>query len=363
MIFGPLRNLLRGCGVVVAALMLAGPAGADSAPLAPPGYTRAALATGKPIACPPVPQPVSGPLKVGSKYAGSGPARDTVNAEANAAWLSATAAVNAFEADVAHLTDAYMASGDHTDLACVVNIFKIWAEAHALEGAALDYGGKSIRKWALASAAGSYLRLVLTASAPLKGYAADDAAIRAWLARLAATVMSEWDLSAPDAKINNQTYWAGWAVMAASVVTGRNDFYDWAMKAYARGLAQIDADGYLPSELARGTKALAYHNYALQPLTMLAAFAKANGADTVYPGALSRLVSRTVTGLADPSMFAAKAGVAQDVNGLAGPQAMVWLEAYCWHTACSPDLAAKLAASRPLHANRLGGSVTAVFGP
>ena len=154
-------------------------------PVAPHGYLHVAQTGGTAIACPPMPQPYAGPLQFGSKYAGSGPARDTVNATAEAAYLSATAGINAFEADAADLTDAYLRSGDAADLSCLADLFNRWSSAHALEGPAVDYSGKSIRKWALASAAGSYLRLAVSSSQPLQGFPVADGNVHAWLSRLA----------------------------------------------------------------------------------------------------------------------------------------------------------------------------------
>lgn len=65
---------------------------------------------------------------------------------------------------------------------------------------------------------------------------------------------------------NNHRYWAGLAVAAIGYATGQSDFIKWGRGSFEIGICEIDANGYLPLELRRGSKALQYHVYALRPL-------------------------------------------------------------------------------------------------
>jgi hypothetical protein len=62
--------------------------------------------------------------------------------------------------------------------------------------------------------------------------------------------------------------------MAASVALNRQDLFNWSVKEYRIAARQIEADGTLPNERQRRERAAAYHNYALQPLVMIASFAR-----------------------------------------------------------------------------------------
>jgi poly(beta-D-mannuronate) lyase len=175
-------------------------------------------------------------------------------------------------------------------------------------------------------------------------------------------VKSEWKEGA--SKFNNHYYWAAWSVMPVSVILNRRALFDWSVSVYRTFTTQVDADGYLPLELARNTRALGYHNYALPPLVMIAAFGKANGLDLASEGnhALTRLVERDLQGLASPAMFEAKTGYKQNLEGLDEESSKLsWLEPYCWTVNCTAQEQQKLAAIRPAGNYRTGGNLTAIF--
>ena len=63
------------------------------------------------------------------------------------------------------------------------------------------------------------------------------------------------------------TICTGQALKLAAIgeaANNRSDF-DWAMATYDNGVDQIQPDGTLPLEMARGSRALHYHLYALAP--------------------------------------------------------------------------------------------------
>jgi len=73
--------------------------------------------------------------------------------------------------------------------------------------------------------------------------------------------------------------------------------------------------GTLPLEMARGSRALHYHLYALAPLVLLAEFGEANHMDLYARanGAVHRLVNTSVAGIQDPAPFAKATNVPQEV--------------------------------------------------
>jgi poly(beta-D-mannuronate) lyase len=260
----------------------------------------------------------------------------------------------------------YMHTGHEETLECALTWLDRWASAGALEDPTSDHSGKSVRKWALASLASSWLRLKFSASHPLDS--ARDAPvgrvgrIDRWLGSLARLTVNDWS-GQPLVKINNHEYWAAWAVMATGVALNRRDYFDWAVGMYKTAAKQVDEDGYLPNELARDTRALMYHNYALEPLAMIAAFAKANGVDLTGEGngAIPRLAERVLEGVDDPQLFEQKTGRKQMVDELRESSKFAWLEPYCWTYGCDSDVARRVNKLRPMKTYRLGGDVTELF--
>src|SRR5687767_3345271 len=113
--------------------------------------------------------------------------------------------------------------------------------------------------------------------------------------------------------------------MATAVALNRRDFFDWAFAQYRTGAGQIDAEGYLPNELKRETRALAYHNYALNPLAMLAAFAKANGVAVEDSApAMQRLAGRVLEGVDNPKVFEQKTGDKQETEDIRDNSKFAW---------------------------------------
>ncbi len=341
---------------------------AQPALVPPPGYyAEVVQKPDKSFVCAPVPPPYTDTLDFPSKYQGSGKARDQFNARANAEYKARSAPISQMEKGVNKLVDKYMRTGNVATLQCVIGWYSTWADAGALLGPSTSYSGKSMRKWSLASLSGAFLHLQFSHSQPLAAYPQQAQRIKAWLDRVGDKVLTEWDLDAPRKKINNHFYWAAWAIMATSVVENRRDEFDWAVKVYRIFSDQVDADGYLPNELARQTRALGYHNFAITPIAMIAAFGKANGADLADAGhgALKRLAQRTVQGIDDPQMFTAKSGgfpqVLDDVRKQRTE--LAWLEPYCWTVGCQGAIAQKADSLRPMKNTRLGGNVTAVFHP
>ncbi len=334
---------------------------AQAALVPPPGF-MAPVRTGSNSDCPPAPTPFTQALDFPSKYEGSGTARDQHNAAADKSYKQKSEQITNFEKGLSKRVERFLRGGHATQLDCAVAWLEAWSEADALLGKAENHTGAAVRKWALGSIASAYLRLKFSSSQPMLAHAATAAMVEAWLGRVADQVVLEWS-DAPDKNFNNHEYWAAWAVMASAVALDRRDLFDWSVHNFRRAAAQIDAEGYLPNELARETRALQYHNYSLPPLTMIAAFAKANDLDLTHENgdALKRLATRTLGGIDDPQFFQAKTGKKQERDGTEEASKFSWLEPYCRLYACDRTLERRLESYRPIRTYRLGGDITALF--
>lgn len=352
--------------LVAASLALGGWSPAPgAAPLRPPpGYAAAVGHAKKDLReCPQDAPPYTSKLDFPSKFEGSDKARDDLNPKAEKEYRRRIAAITAFERGVSKQVDDYMRAGRPQALDCAVALMSAWSRSDGLTGESTTHTGKSMRKWALGSVAASYVRLKFSPSKPLASVDPQQiAGIEQWLGKVAARVVDEWR-DQPLSKTNNHEYWAAWAVMAVAVALDRGDLYDWSVAQYRIAAKQIDANGYLPNELARDTRALYYHNYALTPLAMIAAFGKANALDLAAENdhALDRLAQRVLAGIDDPDAFEDRTGSEQVVADFSESSKFAWLEAWCWLRPCGEEVHKRLEKLRPISSTRLGGNVSVLF--
>ena len=314
--------------------------------------------------CEAVPTPFTGKLQFRSKYEGSDSSRSTFNASADKSFRDSTASITSLEKGVAQQVTRYLRDGRPQQLDCALGWLTTWARADALLSTDFNHTGKSMRKWALGSLSGAWLQLKFSNARPLAAHQAQAEEIEKWFGRLADQVVSDWS-NLPLAKINNHSYWAAWSVMATAVVTDRRDLFDWAVKEYRVAANQVDADGFLPNELKRKQRALAYHNYALPPLAMIASFAQVNGVDLRGENnqALKRLGEQVLAGSKDPRAFERKTGDDQDMDDLRVKTKYVWLEPWCSLYACNADVQKRRQGMQPFNSFRLGGDVTRLYDP
>src|SRR5690606_23448721 len=169
----------------------------------------------------------------------------------------------------------------------------------------------------------------------------------------------------PIERINNHQYWAAWSVMATAVAVNRRDLYDWSVAQYRIAASQVTKDGFLPNELHRRSRALAYHSYSMGPLLMISAFALANGQDlrAENRNAIGRLGENILAGRQDPSRFTARADSEQVMEAMQKTNNLAWVEPYCALYHCSAPTRQWLDSVRPLRTYRLGGNVTQLFLP
>ncbi|MFK3945200.1 mannuronate-specific alginate lyase [Pseudomonas fulva] len=351
-----------------ALLALALFASAAQASLVPPqgyyeGIEKLKTGTGD-FRCEAPPTPYTGALQFRSKYEGSDKARATLNVASEHAFRTSTQDITALEKGVSKLVTQYMRDGRPAQLDCALAWLGTWARADALMSTNYNHTGKSMRKWALGSLSGSWLRLKFSNARPLAAHQAEAELIEKWFARLAQQTVSDWS-DLPLQKINNHSYWAAWSVMATAVATDRPDLFDWAVKQYKVGVNQVDDQGFLPNEIKRKQRALAYHNYALPPLALIASFAQANGVDLRAENnfALQRLGEGVLAGARDPRHFAERAGEKQDMKDLKVDTKYAWLEPWCALYHCVGDTLARKQGMQPFNSFRMGGDMTRVYDP
>lgn len=336
---------------------------ADAAQLsAPSGFYNPGLqlrASAKSVTCPKV-AVYRGSLTFPSKYEGSGPARDTVNPDSQREFERLTKPMSDLQQQSASLSDRlFKGKGTVQDLQCLLSLWRSWAQEHALEDETPSPVGRAVRKWTLGAIAVNYLKVQLNLGAQVPS--SDRQLIERWITALAIQVQKDYSNRSLK-QTNNHDYWAAWGVMASAIVLQRQDLFDWSYGIYQTAMAQITADGFLPNELRRKTRAASYHNFALQPLVVLAAFAQANQQQPLVleQHALDRLVNSVLTSMDNPALIEQAAGARQVQEDLRVGGRLSWMASYVSisHDDRSLSLIKQL---MPLRTSRLGGDQIFIY--
>lgn len=261
-------------------------------------------------ACGPVP-PAIHDIDANSYYSDS--RHSLVDPERKARNEAAVRPVNDYLDGVARFAGAFQRGGDMQDARCALGWLDGWAGQDALLGTMKTEQSFYTRKWTLAGLALSYAR-VRGAAAPER-----RARIDAWLLRLADATIRHSD--AHKGVRNNHYYWEGLAVSATGALTGDARCLAWGRGVFDHAMGQVQADGSLPLETARGRKALSYHLYAAAPLAMMASILNLDAP------ALDRLVAYAVAAIADPAVLEQASGAEQErPAGVPG-----WIAIYLRH--------------------------------
>ena len=277
-----------------------------------------------------------------------------------AAYRAGTRPIDAFEKEIVARTDAYVAARppNFADATCAMTWLAAWAEGGAFLGRVSDQGGYN-RKWSLCVAATAYLKIGAEPSLDM----AQKAAVEAWLRRWSAVVREDYSTHTERAsKRNNHLNWALWCVAAAAAASDDRTGLAWALERYRFALGQITADGMLPLEIKRRSKAMHYHFFAAEPLVMMAELGERNGLHLydAEGGALHRLVGATVRALTDRSYLEAKSGYRQDFPAEPAKSLVAWFEVYAARYPAA-GMERWIAHARPLSHSTAGGNLTALF--
>lgn len=236
--------------------------------------------------------------------------------------------------------------------ACAAASLDAAARADAFLGRVDPQGGYE-RKWTWCGLALAHLKLV---QAP-EYDATAQARVAAWLTRGFGAMRGTYDRppgGTPSTQLNNHMTWAGLTAMAIGLAAGNLDAWNWGLARMERTLAQVDAAGFLPQEVLRGSKAWHYHVFAMGPLALGAVLARANGIE-LADDRFHRVARRTLEGYDSTAAFAARAGAAQVPFG-ERPD-VGWLEIYAGAFGVEAALL-PLRGRRPQRQPWLGGDLT-----
>jgi poly(beta-D-mannuronate) lyase len=244
-----------------------------------------------------------------SRYDKSDSTASTVDPAAEAAYNAAVAPIQTFGSRVGKAGDAYALSksANKAVAACALNHLYSWANANALLGE-LNNVGFLVTSTAVSSAAAAYLKI--SSAYPSKTATADELAklkrIRTWLRDQGLNLAQHFETVVGKTGVNNQRYTSGMAIGLTAIATQNYDLFAAAMRSLRVGLNEIQPDGYLPLELARGTRALSYHFVAVAPLVLLMEMAVINNEPSITikdRQKLSKLVNFIYKSYKDPSLM------------------------------------------------------------
>lgn len=260
--------------------------------------------------------------------------------------------LNDYARHVTDMSDRYLDKGDVDAARCTLTWLAAWAGDGAMLGRMLRENNDQpdyLRQWTHAAVAMAYLKTSALATPEQR------AAIEPWLKTLSQKNLAYWDNLKH--KRNNHYYWTGVGIMATALATHDDALRAVAQGIYRKGIDDIAPDGTLPMEMARGQRALHYHDYATAPLVMMAELARLDGQDWYgwRDHAIERLAERVAAGYQDPSWFAQRSGVAQEAAEPKGSSG--WVEFYRLRSP-HPELFAAMHDAGPFRDPRLGGNLT-----
>jgi poly(beta-D-mannuronate) lyase len=340
------------------------------APVVPPYRGLPALGEPRPrarpvpggFACGEPPTPLRDVL-VEPFYRRDDPTGSIIDPDLMAARNQAVAPLEQLNRGLGQIGDAVLNyGGDRRIALCLVRWLNRWAAEGALLGRVTMQGGFE-RKWSLSAAALNAMVLPADLLATAEG-----ARVRAWLADVAWAMVPVYSNPGSHLGRNNHLNWAVLAALAAGIVAQDRGLVDWAVDRLQFALTQIADDGSLPLELLRGSKALHYHVFTIEPTILTIRLLAENGldlgADRAHP--IHRLAAFVRDSLADPRLIGDRVGRTQDFFG--GGQVRGahyhWAEIYLGRY---PDPVLRQALDRHrgngLSSGFLGGGTSLRFGP
>ncbi|ROV60665.1 hypothetical protein EGH82_08540 [Vibrio ponticus] len=328
----------------------------------PPGYIiQMAPMSSKPVPCIMVP-PYQGAMNFNSKYRKNDPNKSQVDASLDKKYRQETLGINKFSSYTTKLADRLIASPAENDLRCYLANLENWAKSSSIATSKqVNYVGKAIKKWTLATVASNYLKVQTNYAAQIPS--PQDEQIKSWLSKLAWQVVEDYSNRKPT-QINNHDYWAAWAVMASATVLNDSELYHWALAGFVYAAEQIDANGFLPNEIKRKQRAANYHNFAMQPLAMLGLFIEQNS-PAVYD-AHRHQIERLTTNLFNHAMgnpvFEHQTGVEQIDANITINGRSAWLAPYLTYSSAQErQIHDVINLSDNLRSTRLGGDLGFLF--
>lgn len=338
--------------IVVLLFALASSLHAQSKSLRSPWDGHAIPATDVPYACPVLPH-ITPDLTTDGFYRLDDPTHSIVDPVRMAAYNASAKPVKHAGLAIVQAADTYRTTGSREAAHCALTRILTMAQDKSLSGKMSSGQAYYVQGWVIGAIAIAYLK-VRDAEAVTPQ---QSTLIGQWIHAVSQQTRDYYDAHArKDPKGNNHLYWAGIQLAATGVAANNQPDFEWGMATYDNGVSQIRPDGTLPLEMARGTRALHYHLYALAPLVLLAEFGEANGRDLYAHdhGAIHKLAHVSIAGLHDPTPFAAATGVKQEVPEVPSGDQIGWAPPYVRRFP-NPALSKLIANAPTLSVYYLGG--------
>jgi poly(beta-D-mannuronate) lyase len=342
--------------VILSALLSFGMNGisaASTAPLRSPWDGRQVKPTESHYTCPAITH-IAPDLVTDSFYRLDDPTHSIIDPQRQEAYRKSSEPVKNAGMDIVKAADAYRTSGSREAAHCAMGQIVAMAEDNSLGGKMSSNQAYYVQGWIVGAIAIAYLKVRETGDATPE----QSEAIVKWLRAVGEESKSYFGghNKGFESNQNNHFYWAGVEIAAIGIAADNRGDFDWGMASYDNGIKQIQPDGTLPLEMARGSKALHYHLYALAPLVLLAEFGEANGTDMYAHagGAIHRLVDVSVSGLRNPALFDKATGVKQEVPKVPSGDQIGWAPPYVKRFP-NPELTRMIKAAPSLSVYYLGG--------
>lgn len=297
-----------------------------AAPLRSPWSAHHVAQTSASYVCAPIPRlPVD--LVTNGFYADNDPTHSIIDPVKMKAYSESSGPVKHEGDVVVAAADGFRKSGSAEAARCVIAHLDALATQKALTGKMSSSQAYFVQGWVSGAWAIAYLKV----DGGNRTTAEQRARILPWLQALGEMTIAYYDKrESQSSGAQNHFYWAAVQLAATGIVVNNSHDFDWAMHRAKAGIDAIASDGTLVEEMRRGKRALHYHLYAASPLVMLAEFGMPNGVDLYAENhaALKQLVIVSTHGLVDASLFAQRAGIAQERPDPPTAEAIGWAEPY-----------------------------------
>jgi poly(beta-D-mannuronate) lyase len=336
--------------VVVAPVLAASPA----KPLQSPWDGKPVTMTKAAYACPAIAH-IAPDLVTDGFYRLDDPTHSIIDPVRQEAYRKSSDGVKNVGMAIVKAADDFRNTGSRQAAQCAMTQILSLAQEYSLAGKMSSNQAYYVQGWVVGAVAIAYLKIRDTGMATPE----QTETIAKWMQSVGEQTIGYYDsrkkTGGGDGQ-NNHLYWAGVELAAIGVAADNRKDFDWAMATYDNGVNQIQPDGTLPLEMARGGRALHYHLYALAPLVLLAEFGEANNMDLYAHanGAIHRLVNKSIAGLQDPTPFEKATGVHQEVSKVVTGDQIGWAPPYV-HRFPDPALEQLIKAAPSLSVYYLGG--------
>lgn len=238
---------------------------------------------------------------------------------------------------------------------CVLDWLHGWASKGAMvHGDPKNHAGKVERRWFSGTVAWAWLKI-------RDHDGLDDAKVKRvlqWFGNLAARSLKT------HAEYNNHAYWEGLTAMLNGVALNQRVLFDFGVSRYRLAMAQMLPGGRLPREMKRGWRSLDYHNFALEPLVLMAEIAAANDVDLygmqIEGNDIHALAKFVVDGVEDVDTYT-KFSEYKQLLCFVCSVSLHWMEPY-YARFKDPRMVTFLKRRRPFINRRVGGDQTIAYG-